>query len=635
MGSRKQASPFLPKGLGPRSSAAPLPPFAQGTLGALGARKLRLLCDGVGAPELRDAAESVFQSLCSWSDWPAGNTAPWPNDITDDGTPFEYSVAFDGGAPKVRFLWEAQRSGLGLDGSWAAGLELVKRLGTLEGVDLGRFHRVKELFSPGVRADARFSMWHGATLRPDGRAAFKVYFNPQIEGAEASRDLVQRAFGRLQMREALDAVLERLPARGHNHRFIFFSLDLSNTPDARVKLYMAHDLATVDSVESDLAGIPGYSKGDAGSWIRHLAGQEGPFDARPILSCFALTSATEAPAVTVYVPVRCYAPSDSYTVDRACELLGPEGAARLREGLRRMAGRPLEAGRGLVTYVAVRRQPAGLNVTVYVAPEIYAIGAPRPSEYPSEAEGAIPLQSMIHALRPRRSEDAPPATMADVDGEVSALASDLAEHPFLKRLESSGGLQGIRSMAARLTFFVLAFQDMLRLVHERTTDGRLKEVARVHALEDAGHHEWFLHDLRQLGVPLDLRLVYGSDHRATRDLSYEILSEVLQAQDDVARLAIVLSLEAAGHEFFGRVIGFLARIGFDGPMKYFARSHERVEQSHDVFESETHRSLAEMPLSRAALDEATRAARRTFAALTRLATHLEEAMGVAGEEHVA
>jgi hypothetical protein len=42
-----------------------------------------------------------------------------------------------------------------------------------------------------------------------------------------------------------------------------------------------------------------------------------------------------------------------------------------------------------------------------------------------------------------------------------------------------------------------------------------------------------------------------------------------------------------------------------------------------------------MPLSRAALDEATRAARRTFAALTRLATHLEEAMGVAGEEHVA
>jgi hypothetical protein len=302
-----------------------------------------------------------------------------------------------------------------------------------------------------------------------------------------------------------------------------------------------------------------------------------------------------------------------------------------------MAGRPLDGGRGLVTYVAIRRLASGLNVTVYVAPELYAIGAPRPDE-PEETDGAGPLHSMIQALRPRHEGDAAPTTMAAVEELIAALGSELAAHPFLKRLESAGGMPDIRTMASRLTFFVLSFQDMLRLVHERTTDEALKELARVHAQEDAGHDQWFLHDLRQFGVPLDLRLVYGGDHKATRDLCYEILSEVLRAEDDFARLAIVLSLEAAGHQFFGRVIGFLGRSGFGRPLKYFARSHERVEQSHDIFAEDTSRGVSEMRLSPLALEEAARAVRRTFAALTRLAAHLEEAMASsspAAEEEVA
>jgi hypothetical protein len=399
---------------------------------------------------------------------------------------------------------------------------------------------------------------------------------------------------------------------------------LSDAHGARVKLYMAHDHATVDGVESDLAGISGYAKGDATSWIRHLVGSDGPFDARPVLSCFALTSANRPPAVTIYVPVRCYSPNDSHALNRAAGLLRPDDASRLRAVLGRLAGRPLEAGRGLVTYVAVRRLASELNVTVYLAPEIYAIGAPRPADDPQETDEAAPRHSMIQALRPR--QHAAPPTLAGIEGLIAALSAKLADHPFLERLESTSGLPGARAMASRLTFFVLSFQDMLRLVHERTSDDRMKEVARVHAIEDAGHDEWFLHDLRQLGIPLDLRLVYGNDHRATRDLCYEILSEVLHAKDDFARLAIVLSLEAAGHEFFGRVIGLLARSGFDLPLKYFAPSHARVEQSHDIFEGETRDAVAEIPMSPESFEVTARAVRRTFAALTGLATHLDEAM---------
>ncbi|HYO74676.1 MAG TPA: tryptophan dimethylallyltransferase family protein, partial [Archangium sp.] len=40
-------------------------------------------------------------------DLPAGNAPRWPSDITDDGTPFEFSLAIDGEEPELRFLIEA------------------------------------------------------------------------------------------------------------------------------------------------------------------------------------------------------------------------------------------------------------------------------------------------------------------------------------------------------------------------------------------------------------------------------------------------------------------------------------------------------------------------------------------------
>lgn len=80
-------------------------------------------------------------------------------------------------------------------------------------MDTSRFHRVKDLFSPTAQDGARFSLWHGATLRPDGSAAFKIYLNPQITGPDRALDRVARAFGRLGMRQALDGILERLPRR--------------------------------------------------------------------------------------------------------------------------------------------------------------------------------------------------------------------------------------------------------------------------------------------------------------------------------------------------------------------------------------------------------------------------------------
>src|SRR5579864_6653899 len=89
--------------------------------------------------------------------------------------------------------------------------------------------------------------------------------------------------------------------------------------------------------------------------------------------------------------------------------------------------------------------------------------------------------------------------VGDVEHVISSGAAKFSQHPFLKRLESTGTIENIHVMARCVTFYVFCFQDMLRLVRERISDPRLKEVARTHELEDKGHDKWFLADLQRFG----------------------------------------------------------------------------------------------------------------------------------------
>src|SRR5690606_38185151 len=128
---------------------------------------------------------------------------------------------------------------------------------------------------------------------------------------------------------------------------------------------------------------------------------------------------------------------------------------------------------------------------------------------------------------------------------------------------------------------VFAFQDMLRLNHERMQDPALRKIARQHRSEDAGHEVWFLSDMRKLGVERDIAWLFSEDHRGTRDPSLQLIAEVLGAVDDRQRLAIPLVLEAGGHAFFSRVFGFFERCGVTQKLEYFAETHWEVEMGHD------------------------------------------------------
>src|SRR5690606_24311823 len=139
-------------------------------------------------------AVRVFERLSGpWAELPLGDRPPWPNDICDDGSPFELSAAFNDGRTELRMLVEPQEAPFTLASNWKAGLAVNDALAQHEGASLERFARIAPLFAPEEGDDAVFALWHAAVLESTGESLFKAYVNPRIHGAARAPSLVREA----------------------------------------------------------------------------------------------------------------------------------------------------------------------------------------------------------------------------------------------------------------------------------------------------------------------------------------------------------------------------------------------------------------------------------------------------------
>jgi DMATS type aromatic prenyltransferase len=558
---------------------------------------------------LRTVGEDWFERQ---ADWPLFDT-----DITDDGSPFELSLALEGDQAELRVLAEAQQAPYDLDSNWRAGVRTTQQLAHEHDLDLSRFHRVVELFRP-IPGPARFAIWHAAAFS-DGKAPlYKIYFNPSARGCGTEEATVEEALLRLRMRESW-SFLSRKLAQAPGARLAFFSLDLHAGTDARLKVYVAFPDATADVIEAGLTGSSDFRPGEAASFIRQVTGRAGPFSARPLLACYAFCAGRPAPNVTLHVPVRCYLADDARVLEACGGLLGAR-ADTLGRALRAMAGRPLSGQGGLLTYASLRCHSRDSRLTLYLSPQLY-------TQQTGVHASDTPLRSSMVAPRAAGLGASPFApTMLTVQDAIQRARLLLRQHPFIQRLERGADLGQLRSMTRALTFFVMCFQDVLRLARMTISDPTLRTISETHELEDRGHEQWFLHDAQRLDSACDLRTVFSSEHDAVRDVSYGLIAEVLGADDDRQRLAVVLCLEAAGAEFFHRVIAQLERLGAADGLRYFARSHQAVEENHEVFENDTQLTLASIPAPQDVLPAVLRSVERSFVAIARLADEMERVM---------
>jgi hypothetical protein len=159
-------------------------------LGELALEKTKLLADELGVPAAhREQLDRALELLgAGWLDERLSDVAPFANDLTDDGTPFELSVAFSRAGVELRALAEPQRLPYGIDSNWRGGLDVHQALQG-KGFDLSRFASIAWLFEPAPGSTPRFAVWHAVALGPDGSPNYKIYLNPQVRGRQHAAEV--------------------------------------------------------------------------------------------------------------------------------------------------------------------------------------------------------------------------------------------------------------------------------------------------------------------------------------------------------------------------------------------------------------------------------------------------------------
>ncbi len=580
------------------------------TLGALGTRKLRALA---AALELSDSltaqALEVFSLMgASWSDWPVGDVPVWPNDISDDGTPFEFSASFDGAAPRLRMLVESQAEPISRTSSWGAGLALGERLRSAGLADLSLFDQIRDLFVPPSGAQGRFSLWHAAVVEQGQPALFKAYVNPCLFGMGSAPYVVEQALLRLGFEDAWRFVKDRL-ASDPNAVIRYFSVDLEAAESARVKVYLGCSQSAA-SVDRLIEGARNNEPTDAQQWLATLTASQGPFDARPILNCFSFRRGHAKPDVTVHVPIRCYVKHDAEALARVSELLTEKDADRLSRSLSAVSERPLNVGRGLLTYASMRREAGATRVTVYLAPEAYSITSRRPTAPPSSG-----FSSGVHKTSPRTATLS--SRMADAQALIVRQVELLRTQPLLLHLEGSGTLTQAEALTSHLSLMVLWLGDMFRFAQERATDPEVGALLADQSLAAAARAASFRADLEALGLFQTGHSLYTDEHTLIREVAFARVADVISSEQDFVRLGMVLSVSATSEVLVAAALAFARSVTASdvqvspGPL------------NRDRFEAVTVAQLTDMYMTDAVASEVYAAVDRCFESVLRVVTAID------------
>jgi pyrroloquinoline quinone (PQQ) biosynthesis protein C len=437
----------------------------------VGIEKLTALCDSLGMNAKLGEIVEIFRAMTiSWRDRQIGESIEWPSDVSDDGSPFEFSIALDPDKVELRVLVEAQGTNPNLQSNWQAGLELNQYLAAHYHVSLDRFAQIADLFVP-TNADAKFSMWHSACFYPDKPSAFKLYLNPQSQHKSRSAAVVEESLVRLGFTHAWPTLAETAAQRGPDKdEFVYFSLDLAAHHHARVKVYLRHHDATPAELESALSAARNYVPGDAIEFCQAMAPAQTSFSAKPAISAFSWVESDNATpsSSTLHIPISNYAIDDRSVCDRL-DLYFIEHNIPISEyqsALKAFTKRSLETGVGMHSYTSLRREQQQRRVALYLNPEINVI---RPSGKIVDKEATQSLPSL-----------------EEIAWHYEEYT--LAHHPFLQRLEREPvNPQQIWILLINLQEAVNNFTRRLASIVARTDDERIRCILAKQLNDELGN----------------------------------------------------------------------------------------------------------------------------------------------------
>ncbi len=343
-----------------------------------GIEKLTALAQAVGLQDKLPQIIEIFQAMTvSWGERKVGEKTTWQSDVSDDCAPFEFSIALNPDRTELRVLIEAQGTDPNLQSNWQAGLALNQYLAEHYQISLDRFQQIEDLFVP-TNPDAKFSIWHSACFHPDKDPAFKLYLNPQSQVKSRAAAVIEESLVRLGFPHAWIGLAEIAAQRGpEKDDFVYFSLDLANHDQARVKVYLRHYDATVEDLEKALSLASNYVAGDATEFCQALIQTKDLFTLKPIVSCFSFLEGNEDQPSdgTLYVAIGYYTPNDLLVRDSLHKYLSNYSlpASTYDRALQAFAIRPLNSGSGMHSHISMGREAKQRKATVYLNPELNTV----------------------------------------------------------------------------------------------------------------------------------------------------------------------------------------------------------------------------------------------------------------------
>lgn len=390
------------------------------------AKRLGRLVDALSLGESCAAdVEEVFRGLIApWSRLgiePPGSEPPWFSEISDDNTPVEFSVTLSPRGSEVRVLFEPQGEQPSLSSNRAAALAMHEELARDYGADLSRFRKVQDLFLPD-ELHGPFALWSAVVFARGKAPSFKAYFNTQARGVSQASLLVQEGLRRLGMPREWPRIAKHMAYRGpHLDELKYFALDLTSSAHSRVKVYVRHHESTPDELERAASLAGDAMPGGAASFARAVSGGTQCFSSRATFSCAAFTEDGDGlpPATTHYIPVCAYADNDAVVEQRVAKYLVDNRLddAPYRRALRGFADRPLEAGVGMQSWVALRHWDGAPRLTVY-------LGSESRTMFPT---GTVPAATKSHT------------SFDSAEDVVRCVAQyRLSDHPIVRRIAETG-----------------------------------------------------------------------------------------------------------------------------------------------------------------------------------------------------
>jgi DMATS type aromatic prenyltransferase len=351
----------------------PLRPGDACTYSAAASATLQRLSTALGHPENFERWLAIQSHLFEgWGQREIPEAPIYTSNIGDDHSPYEYSLGFEPGAgADLRLLVEAQAEVPTAIDNQAAALHLNERLRARYRLSLARFDRVRDLFI--VDQPHQFSLWHAVGWKPDGGADFKVYLNPQARGVAQALPLIKEAFWRLGLGRS-QPFLDAMIRRGELDELKYFSLDLSASANARVKVYLVHHDATLADLEAAFALSPSHRAGDVTGFCQELLGSVSRFRQRAVTSCFSFTAGAHAPsAATFHLPIASYLPGDAPTLRVVARLLQRHGIDPIlyQRAFAAIARHEPSEGHATQSYASFRRERGRFRITTYLSPRLF------------------------------------------------------------------------------------------------------------------------------------------------------------------------------------------------------------------------------------------------------------------------